>query len=66
LGEEETRAVRENKIDPIGHWRREGSWPKEYFEQDDQTREYFNRDLEEESWFRKYWLPNMEHVFARK
>lgn len=55
-----------NKTNPIDHWRREGTWPKECFEQDDQTREYFNRDLEEESWFRKYWLPNMKNVLARK
>jgi len=55
-----------SKIDPIDYWRREGTWPKEYFEQDDQTRKYFNRDLEKESWLRKYWLPNMEHVLARK
>jgi hypothetical protein len=52
----------ENEIDPIDHWRREGTWPKEYFERDDQTREYFNRDLEEESWLREYWLPNMERL----
>lgn len=66
LGEEGSHAPSGSKIDPIDYWRREGTWPKVYFEQDDQTREYFNRDLEEESWFRKYWLPNMEHVLARK
>lgn len=66
LGEEESHTVSAYKVDPIDYWRREGTWPKECFEQDDQTREYFNRDLEEESWFGKYWLPNMEHVLARK
>jgi len=66
LGEEGSHTVSAYKVDPIDYWRREGTWPKECFEQDDQTREYFNRDLEEESWFRKYWLPNMEHVLARK
>jgi len=66
LGEEGSHTVSAYKVDPIDYWRREGTWPKECFEQDDQTREYFNRDLEEESWFKKYWLPNMEHVLARK
>ena len=55
-----------SKVDPIDYWRKEGAWPKVYFEQDDQTREYLNRDLEEESWLRKYWMPNMEHVLAKK
>jgi hypothetical protein len=35
----------ENEIDPIDHWRREGTWPKEYFEQDDQIQ----IDLEQDS-----------------
>ena len=65
-GDEVSRGIGENKIDPIDQWRREGTWPKEYFELDDQTREYLNRDLEEESWTRKYWLPNMEQALARK
>ena len=65
-GKEVAGAVSGNKTNPIDHWRRKGTWPKECFEQDDQTREYFNRDLEEESWFRKYWLPSMENVLAKK
>ncbi len=54
------------EIYPIEYWTKEGSWPKEYFELDDQTREYLNRDLEEESWLKKYWIPEMEHLLARK
>ena len=71
--DEEAACTVSGQIDPIDHWRRKGTWPAVYFEQDDQTREYFNRDLDEESWIRKYWIPNMEnvtpnigHVLARK
>ena len=58
------RATKE--MDPIEYWRKEGSWPKGYFEPDDQTREYLNRDLDEERWLKKYWIPEMEHLLARK
>lgn len=53
-------------IDPIDHWRKEGSWPKEYFEADDRTREYLNRDIEEEIWLKTYYIPEMERLLARK
>ncbi|KAF2191729.1 hypothetical protein K469DRAFT_341284 [Zopfia rhizophila CBS 207.26] len=59
-----SRAI--DEINPIDYWRKEGSWPKEYFEQDDQTRAYLTRDLEEESWLEKYWVPNMDRLLARK
>jgi len=62
LNEEGSQHPSGSKVDPIDYWTKEGSWPKAYFEQDEQIREYFNRDIEEESWFRKYWLPNMEHI----
>ena len=32
LGQEIASAASENQVDPIDHWRKEGSWPKEYFE----------------------------------
>lgn len=64
LDVETTRRV--IKVDPVDYWTKEGTWPKEYFEPNDQTREYFNRDLEEESWLKKYWIPEMEHLLARK
>ena len=37
--------VGENKVNPIDYWTRKGGWPKEYFEQDSQTR----IDLEQDS-----------------
>jgi primosomal protein N'' len=33
----------DKKTQPITHWIREGSWPKEYFEQDNQTKEGLER-----------------------
>ena len=54
------------EINPIDYWRKVGSWPKKYFEADDQTREYLNQDLDEESWLMKYWTPEMEYPLARK
>ena len=54
------------EINPIGYWRKEGRWPKEYFEADDQTREHLNRDLDEENWLKNYWIPEMEYPLARK
>ncbi|KAF1995219.1 hypothetical protein P154DRAFT_349514 [Amniculicola lignicola CBS 123094] len=53
-------------VNPVEYWAKEGRWPKKYFEQDDQTRAYLTRDLDEESWLEKYWWPNMDHVLARK
>lgn len=58
------------KIDPIDHWARQRTWPKDYFEQDDRVREDFNKGLEKEnekdSWFEKYWLPNMDRPIPKK
>ncbi|KAI9674984.1 MAG: hypothetical protein M1817_001390 [Caeruleum heppii] len=53
--EEEASGVDEaghatTEIDLIDYWRKEGRWPKNYFEQDGETRAYLTRDLEEESW----------------
>ncbi|KAM3085792.1 hypothetical protein ACMFMG_002854 [Clarireedia jacksonii] len=56
--------VADNKINPVAYWIQKKKWPKECFEQDDQTR----RDLEKDSWLEKYWEPeiNMNHLLARK
>jgi hypothetical protein len=53
----------ENKVNPIHYWTRKGSWPKEYFE-DDQT----TKDFEKDNRFEQYWEPdsNMNHLLARK
>ena len=51
---------------PVRYWSRHGRWPEEYFKEDEQTWEYLNRDLEEESWFEKYGRPNISHLLARK
>jgi hypothetical protein len=51
---------------PIKYWSEHKRWPKEYFEQDDQTRDYLKRDIEAESWCKKYWQPDMSHLLARK
>ncbi|KAL8702789.1 MAG: hypothetical protein Q9201_004044 [Fulgogasparrea decipioides] len=51
---------------PIDYWTKEGGWPKEYFEQDDQTREDLNKDSEKDSWFEKYWVTNMEPPLPKK
>jgi hypothetical protein len=68
IGQEAVSGVSENKVDPIEFWTRRGSWPKEYFRQDDQTRKDFREDFEKDSWFKKYWEPesNMTHLLARK
>jgi hypothetical protein len=55
--------VADNKINPIAYWIQEERWPKECFDQDDQTR----KDFEKDSWLEKYWEPenNMKHLLAR-
>lgn len=59
-------ARRIEKTNPIEYWTEKKRWPKEYFEQNDQTREDFNKDSEKDSWFEKYWLPNMSHPLSNK
>lgn len=44
--EEAASGDTERKRDIIDFWRREGSWPKKYFKQDDYTREYFEKDMD--------------------
>ncbi|KAK3343184.1 hypothetical protein B0H65DRAFT_242504 [Neurospora tetraspora] len=36
----------EERRDIIDFWRKEGSWPKKYFEQDDYTRNHFEKELD--------------------
>ncbi|KAH8765640.1 hypothetical protein BGZ57DRAFT_943473 [Hyaloscypha finlandica] len=56
-------SVADNKINQIAYWIRNEGWPKEYFDQDDQTR----RDFAKDNWLEKYWEPenNMNHLLAR-
>ncbi|TVY83402.1 hypothetical protein LSUE1_G002964 [Lachnellula suecica] len=56
--------VVDNKINPIAYWIQKERWPKECFDQDEQTR----RDFEKDSWLEKYWEPesNMSHILARR
>jgi hypothetical protein len=65
---ETTSSVTNNETNPIDYWREHGRWPKEYFQQDDQAREDFKKDFEKDSWYEKYWVPemNMNHLLARK
>jgi hypothetical protein len=53
-----------NKISPAAYWVEKKTWPKEFFEQGDQTRKALDKD----SWFDKYWVPEigMNHLLARK
>jgi hypothetical protein len=37
------------KINPIDYWTKKKGWPKEYFEEDDKTKEDFNKDFEKDS-----------------
>lgn len=60
-----SQGVRSDSIpSSIEHWAQEGSWPKEYFEQDNETR----RDFKQDSWFKIYIdnESNMSHLLARK
>jgi hypothetical protein len=66
LGHEAMSGVTDNKVNPIDYWRKEGCWPEEYFKQDDQTRKDFKEDFEKDSWYKKYWVPNINHLLARK
>jgi hypothetical protein len=38
-----TSGISDNKTNPIDYWSEEGHWPKEYFNQDDQTRKDFEK-----------------------
>jgi hypothetical protein len=68
FGQEATSGASNNKTNPIDYWREKGRWPREYFEQDGQAREDFRKDCEKDSWYEKYWVPemNMNHLLAKK
>ncbi|KAL9013979.1 MAG: hypothetical protein Q9173_001357 [Seirophora scorigena] len=48
--------VSEGSIDPLQHWIQAGKWRKEYFEQDSQVREDFERGKSPEEPGRRDWL----------
>ncbi|KAB5572275.1 hypothetical protein GE09DRAFT_1098838 [Coniochaeta sp. 2T2.1] len=54
--------------DIIDYWRREGSWPKKYFEQDDYTRKDFEKESEEDTWLKEMerYDPTVRLLFAKK
>jgi len=71
----------ENSPDPLQYWIQNGRWRKEYFEQDSQVREDFERgkspeELEQRDWLQDYCLRepfrpmhgfhHLQHLFARK
>lgn len=66
--QEATSGINDNKINPIDYWRENGRWPEGYFKQDDQTRKDFGKNFEKDSWYEKYWIPEMDmnHLLARK
>ncbi|KAL8646924.1 MAG: hypothetical protein Q9210_005856 [Variospora velana] len=68
-------------IDPLQHWIQTGKWRKEYFEQDSQVREDFERGKSSEELGQRDWLrehstreplramhafAHLHHLFARK
>jgi hypothetical protein len=64
FGQPAADGIANNKLNPIAYWIQNERWPKECFDQDDQTR----KDFEKDSWLEKYWEPesNMNHLLARK
>jgi hypothetical protein len=65
--QEKTNSSSDKTPNPIKNWRETGRWPEQYFQQDDQTRKDPN-DFEKDSWYEKYWIPemNMNHLLVRK
>lgn len=66
--QEKTNGRNDKTPNPIDYWRETGRWPEQYFKQDDQTRKDLNNDFEKDSWYEKYWIPemNMNHLLARR
>lgn len=73
--------VSENCLEPLPHWIQTGRWRKDYFEQDSQVREDFERGKSPEKSNKRDWLrdfyakelirsmhgfPHLPHLFARK
>jgi hypothetical protein len=57
-----TSGINDNKINPIDYWSEEGRWPKEYFNQDDQTR----KDFEKYNGIPWVTEIGLNHLLARK
>ncbi|TAQ88681.1 hypothetical protein B7494_g3016 [Chlorociboria aeruginascens] len=66
--QEKTNGSNDKTRTPIDYWRETGHWPEQYFQQDNQTRKDLNNEFEKDSWYEKYWIPemNMNHLLARK
>jgi hypothetical protein len=64
FGQPAAEGVADNGINPVAYWIQKERWPKECFEQNDQTRE----DFEKDSWLEKYWKSesDMNQLLARK
>jgi len=71
----------ESSTDPLRYWIQNGRWRKEYFEQDSQVREDFERgrsreEFEQRDWLQEHCLKepfrpmhgfhHLQHLFARK
>lgn len=63
---EATSGVTDNIPDSIDYWRKHRCWPKEYFKQDNQAREVFKKNFGKDSWYKKHWIPEMNHLPAKK
>lgn len=66
--QEKSNGSNDKTSNPIDYWRETGRWPEQYFKQDDQTRKDLNNDFEKDSWYEKYWIPemNINHLLARR
>lgn len=73
--------ISENCLEPLQYWIQTGRWHKDYFEQDSQVREDFERgkspeQFEQRDWQRKFYAKepigpmhdfhHLQHLFARK
>ncbi len=67
--------INENCLDPLQYWIQTGRWRKDYFEQDSQVREDFERGKSPEKFeqlarlrefYAMHGFPHLPHLFARK
>jgi hypothetical protein len=61
-----SQTANDNITNPIDYWTEKARWPESYFKPDIQTRKNLNKDFEKDSWYEKYWIPEMNHLLARK
>jgi hypothetical protein len=66
LADEATSGVTDNQTNPVDFWTEHRRWPKEYFKQDNRAREDFKKGFQDDSWYERYWIPNMNHLLAKK